>query len=54
MGTVKRLSRDGLTHFLATFKREKHARKAWKYSTALAAHRGPIPAGWVLDQEAGG
>ncbi|GHJ41497.1 class II aldolase/adducin family protein [Streptomyces sp. TS71-3] len=54
MGTVKGLSGDELARFLATFKREKHARKVWKYATAPAAHRGLVPAGWVLDQEAGG
>lgn len=52
LGKVDPLSDDELAAFLATFKREKHAQKLWKYYTAVAASRGLIPTEWVLDQDA--
>lgn len=51
LGSVEALSEDELAHFLATFDRDRHARKLWKYYTAVAASRGLIPSEWVLDQD---
>ncbi|GAB2965191.1 class II aldolase/adducin family protein [Amycolatopsis acidiphila] len=52
LGKVTPLTDEELAAFLATFKRGKHARKLWKYYTAVAASRGLIPREWVLDQDA--
>lgn len=52
LGRVTQLSEEEQADFLATFQREKHARKVWKYYTAVAAGRGLIPRDWALDQDA--
>lgn len=52
LGAVNPLTSEEQSAFLATFDREKHARKMWKFYTAVAASRGLIPAEWVLSQDA--
>ncbi|HUY06727.1 MAG TPA: class II aldolase/adducin family protein [Acidimicrobiales bacterium] len=52
LGTVKALTQDELASFAATFNRQNHSQKLWKYYTAVAAKRGVIPNEWVLDQDA--
>jgi ribulose-5-phosphate 4-epimerase/fuculose-1-phosphate aldolase len=51
LGPVEALSPAEQAAFLATFNRADHARKLWKYYTAVAAKSGVIPADWVLDQD---
>ncbi len=46
LGPVVPLTAAECDRFLATFKRERHARKLWSYHTWVATRRGTLPAGW--------
>jgi L-ribulose-5-phosphate 4-epimerase len=47
LGPVVPLDRSECDRFLATFERDRHARKLWKYYTSVAAGEGSIPLEWL-------
>lgn len=50
LGDVVPLTDLDQEKFLATFGREKHARKLWSYYSVTAANRGVIPREWLEDR----
>lgn len=47
LGTVRPLDRADCDRFLATFRRERHARKLWAYHTSVALASGSILPEWL-------
>lgn len=50
LGDVVALTGEECAAFEATFRREWHARKVWKYCTTVAAEAGRIPDEWARGQ----
>ncbi|MGH9087066.1 MAG: class II aldolase/adducin family protein [Acidimicrobiales bacterium] len=49
LGPVTPLGPEECERFLATFRRGRHARKVWRYATAVAVAAGSVPGSWLED-----
>ncbi|MGH9060502.1 MAG: class II aldolase/adducin family protein, partial [Acidimicrobiales bacterium] len=47
LGTVVPLTAEECEQFLATFSRDRHARKLWAYHTSVSVGRGTLPPAWL-------
>jgi ribulose-5-phosphate 4-epimerase/fuculose-1-phosphate aldolase len=47
LGKVTALRPEECERFLATFERQRHARKVWRYATSVAVAAGTVPASWL-------
>lgn len=47
LGKVVPLRPEECERFLATFRRQRHAAKVWRYATSVALAAGTVPAAWL-------
>lgn len=51
LGRVVALTPQECERFQATFRRDRHARKVWRYYTSVGVTRGAIPSTWLAEPE---